>query len=78
MAMGSAHYWPITGHGCSGQGAHPFTGEGLAEADAVAGGLADLRVVQGRSTVAVARVLGISSSNAAGFRFKDSATERFS
>ena len=31
-----------------------------------------------RSTVAVARVLGMSSSNAAGWRLEEIATERFS
>jgi hypothetical protein len=42
----------------------------------VTGGLADMGVVQ-QPTVAVARVLGISSSNAAGCRFELIATERF-
>jgi YVTN family beta-propeller protein len=59
--MKAARWWPrelpgdghgicpllaITGRGFSGQGAHPLTGEGLAEADAVSGGLADVGVVQ--------------------------------
>ena len=46
MAMGSAQLLAITGSGWSGQGAHPLSGEGLGEADAVAAGLADVGVVQ--------------------------------
>ncbi len=45
MAVGSAPCSAITGQ-VSGQWPHPLTGEGLAESDAVAGGLADVRVVQ--------------------------------
>ena len=44
------------------QGDDSFPGEGLGEADAVAAGLAEVGVVH-QSTVAVARVFGISSSN---------------
>ena len=52
-----------TRRGRLGRGDHSFPGEGLGEADTVAAGLADVGVVHELSTVAVARVLGISSSN---------------
>ena len=45
VAMGSAQCWPPR-PGWSGQRAHPLAGEGLGEADAVAGRLTDVGVVQ--------------------------------
>ncbi len=45
------------------QGDHSFSGDGLGQPDAVAAGLAHVGWCISRSTVAVARVLGISSSN---------------
>lgn len=42
---------------------HPFAGEGLREAVGVALRQHEVGVVQGRSTVAVARVLGMMLSN---------------
>ena len=76
--MGSARWWPPLARG-SGQWRHSLSGEGLGEPDGVAGGLADVGVMQEpKATVAVARVLGMSSSKAAGCRFELTATERFS
>jgi len=46
MAVGSALGSAITGPRSGGQGADSLPGEGLGEADAVAGGLADVGVVQ--------------------------------
>ena len=44
--MGSALGWPPSGLGSAGQWVHPLAGEGLGEADRVAGGLADVGVVE--------------------------------
>lgn len=58
VAMRSARWWPwdlpmglvaTTAAGWSGQGVHPLAGECLGEADGVAGGLADVRVVEDRA-----------------------------
>ncbi len=45
MAVGSAQCWPSPAR-WSGQRSHPVSGEGLAQAHAVAGGLTDVGVVQ--------------------------------
>jgi hypothetical protein len=46
VATGSALGSVATGRGCSGEGFHPLSGEGLGQADAVAAGLAEVGVVQ--------------------------------
>ena len=43
--MGSARWWPPLARG-SGQWRHSLSGEGLGEPDGVAGGLADVGVMQ--------------------------------
>ena len=58
------------------QGDHALSADGLGEADAVAAGLADVGVVHQPEAVAVARVLGISSSNPSGCRLELTATLR--
>lgn len=67
------------GHGRAGRLAHrgdSLAGEGFGEPDGLAAGLADVRMVQETVAVAVARVLGMSSSNPAGCRFEDTAIDR--
>jgi len=77
MAMGSAQCWPSPAW-CSGQWAHPLTGQGLGQAHAFPGGLTDVSMMQEPVDGRGGEGLGISSSNAAGWRFEESATERFS
>ncbi len=73
MASGSAQ-----GVGSGFSRPHSFPGECLGEADRVAVGMTTWAWWRSRSTVALAMVLGISSSNPAGCRFDDRAMERFS
>jgi hypothetical protein len=55
-----------------------FPGEDLGEADRVAAGLADVGVVQEPVNGGGGEGFGMSSSNPAGCRFEEIATERFS